>query len=361
ERFAVAPQPTLLAVEPVAPDSTTRPDSTAGPDSTTRPRRSTERPPTFWTTALDTVPPAPRSVRALSDRRVAVRFSEAVRLRDVRAFTLEDSVSGRAVGARAGILAASPAEIVVVADAPLAAVPHRVRLASPTAVADSAGTAARPFALTVTPAARPDTTIVRFLGVEPARDSLLAPGDAVTLRWSAPPDSAALAAVRITGPQGADVPVPFETDDGVRFRLTPSGAGVFTVAPITGAAGARRFTVLGPDALGSVVGRVVDTAGRRVVVEAAAEGQAFGPAVRRAVAGPDGQFEIAGLRPGPVRLRLFADANGDGQWTGGRLAPYAAPEALAFVTEPATVRARWDADVGELRLSPRPGLPGDAP
>ncbi|HEX9951917.1 MAG TPA: Ig-like domain-containing protein [Rubricoccaceae bacterium] len=354
ERFAVTPTPALAAVEPnTAPRDTTDRDTTA----TSTPLDAV-RPATFWTTALDTVPPAPRSVRALSDRRVAVRFTEAVRLRDRGAFVLEDSASGRTVRARAGILPASPAEVVVIADAALAPVPHRLR-ASAGAVADSAGTAALAFALAVTPTARPDTTVARFVGFDPARDSTLAPGDALTLRWSSPPDSSALAAVRLSDASGLDVPAVFETDDGVRFRVTPPGVGVFTVT-VAGSA-PRRFTVLGADALGSVVGRVADAAGRRVVVEVAPEGQAFGPDVRRAVAGADGQFEIAGLRPGPVRLRLFADTDGDGRWSGGRLAPYTAPEALAFVTEPAAVRARWDADVGEIRLSPGPGSPRELP
>ena len=355
ERFAAAPTPTLAAIEPdAAPRDSSARDSSAR-DSAATPLDAA-RPATFWTTALDTVPPAPRSVRAVSARRLAVRFTEAVRLRDLDAFALEDSASGRTIGARAGILPASPAEVVVVADAPLAPVPHRLRVQAG-AVVDSSGAAAPAFALTVTPATRADTTVARFVGFEPARDSLLTPGDAVALRWSAPPDSAALAAVRLTDASGTDVPAVFETDDGVRFRVAPPGAGVFTVA-VAGAP-PRRFTVLGADALGSVVGRVEDAAGRRVVVEVAAEGQVFGPAVRRTVAGADGQFEIAGLRPGPVRLRLFADTDGDGQWSGGRLAPYTAPEALAFVPEPAAVRARWDADVGSIRLSP--GSPGALP
>ncbi|HEX8386653.1 MAG TPA: Ig-like domain-containing protein, partial [Rubricoccaceae bacterium] len=76
ERFAAAP---TRALQAVAPD-------TAGTarDSLARPAR-----PSFFVTSLDTVPPAPRSVRVLSDRRVAVRFSESVRLVDRGAFSVE--------------------------------------------------------------------------------------------------------------------------------------------------------------------------------------------------------------------------------------------------------------------------------
>lgn len=333
ETVAVAPMPALLATEA---------DTTAARDSTQR------GPVPFWTTVLDTIPPTPRSVRALTDRRVAVRFSESVRLRDVRGFVFTDSTTGRTVGARAGILGASPAEVVVVADEALP--PRPLRLRAPAgAVTDSAGVAAPALDLRVTPAARPDTLVARLLRATPA-DSLLAPGDPLVLRWSAPPDADALAAVSITDVSGIAITDSVTTDDGIAFRYALSSPGVYTVRADTSAA--RRVTVLGPDALGSVVGRVADAAGRRVVVEAVAERQPFGPDARRVVVGTDGRFEISGLRPGPVRLRLFADTNGDGTWTGGQLSPYVAPEPLAFVAEPAVVRARWETDAGDLLLDP---------
>lgn len=333
ETVAVAPTRALFAVEA---------DTSAARDSTQR------APVAFWTTVLDTVPPAPRSARALSDRRVTVRFTEPVRLRDVRGFVFTDSTTGRPVGARAGVLGASPAEVVVVAEEALP--PRPLRLRAPAgAVTDSAGVAAPALDLRVTPAARPDTLVARLLRPAPA-DSLLAPGEPLVLRWSAPPDSAALAAVSITDVSGTAITDSATTNDGLAFRYALTSPGVYTVRADSSAA--RRVTVLGPDALGSVVGRVADAAGRRVVVEAASERQAFGADVRRVVAGTDGRFEIPGLRPGPVRLRIFADTNGDGHWTGGRLAPYVAPEPLVFVAEPAAVRARWETDAGDLLLAP---------
>ncbi len=341
ERFAVAPRPALRAAEP---DSTVR-------DSTDR--RSTARdaaPLPFWTTALDTIPPAPRSLRAISDRRVAARFSESVRLTDRAAFTVEDSVSGRSIAATAFVAPEVPAEVTVVTAEALAPRPHRLRLAVGAAVTDSSGTPAEAFARTFTPAARPDTVVAHFREILP-RDSVLAPGQPLVLRWTTPPDATALRTVRVSDASGADVPADLATDDGVRYRLALPGPGTFTVA-LPDSIPPRRITVLGTDALGAVVGQIVGVDGRTVIVEAVPVDAPFGPDAARVTVGPDGRFTIPDLRPGPVRLRFFADLDGDGRWSGGRLAPYAAPEPLAFAPEPATVRARWEADAGELRLTP---------
>ena len=364
ERFAASPVPVLLAAEPAEtrPDATdadsagadqAQADSTRSAPAPTAPPDAPLDAPVFWTTALDTIPPAPRTVRVLSNRRLSVRFSEPVRLLDRAAFAVEDSLSGRGVSAVASVEAGAPAEVVVVADAPLAATPHRLRVAAG-ALADSSGTPGAAFVRTFTPAARADTVVARFAGVEPA-DSVLVPGQPLRLRWSSAPDAAARAAVRVTDAAGAAVAATLDPD-GRRLVLPDRRAGTFSVSvPPGDSARTARVRVLGADALGSVVGRV-DAAGRRVVVEAVPDGQPFGETAVRATVGPDGAFEIAGLRPGPLRLRFFEDRDGDGRWSGGRLAPYAPPEPLAFAGEPAAVRARWEADVGVLRLptTPRP-------
>ena len=346
ERFAAAPRSALRATEALARDSTAQ-DLTAQ-DSTAR--GAAAPPAQFWTTVLDTIPPAPRSVRALSDRRVAVRFTEAIRLADRGAFTVEDSVSGRSVAAQAFVAPEAPSEITVVAAEALANRPHRLRLADGAAVTDSSGTPAEAFGRTFTPAAQPDTVVARLREVLP-RDSTLAPGTPLVLRWTTPPDGAALRSVRLTDASGMDLPADLETDDGVRYRLAFPGPGTFTVA-LPDSIPPRRVTVLGPDALGAIVGHVIDASGRTVVVEAAPGETPFGSTSARATVGPDGRFTIPDLRPGPVRLRFFADLDGDGRWTGGRLAPYTAPEPLALVPEPAVVRARWETDAGERSLSP---------
>ncbi len=336
ERFAAAPRPALRAAEP---DSTAR-------DSTAR----DAAPPTFWTTVLDTIPPAPRSLRAISDRRVAVRFSESVRLTDRAAFTVEDSVSGRSIAATAFVAPEMPAEVTVVAAEALANRPHRLRLAAGSSVTDSSGTPAQTFARTFTPPARPDTAVSRFRELLP-RDSVLAPGTPLVLRWTTPPDAAARRTIRVTDTSGEDVPADLTTDDGVRYRLALPGPGIFTIA-LPDSVPPRRVTVLGPEALGTVVGQIADARGRAVIVEAAPGDAPFGADVARVTVGPDGRFTIPNLLPGPVRLRFFADLDGDGQWSGGRLAPYAAPEPLAFAPESVTVRARWETDAGDLRLAP---------
>ena len=370
ERFAAPPRRTLRATERAAArrDTSSAPSElTAGRDTS---RTAAAPGPTFFLTRLDSVAPAPRLVRALSDRRAAVRFTEALRRVDARAFAVEDSASGRRIAATAYVNPEAPAEVFVVAAEALASVPHRVRLAETDfgVPADSSGAAVRPFARGFTPLARPDTVVARFVAFEPARDSarVLTPGQFAVLRWTAPPDSASLAArIRITERDGGAVPVVVALD-GARVRVAlPARGGVFDVSVVGTITGrpdslrTARFTVLGPDGLGSIVGRLAgDVGGDGPVVVEASPGQTpFGPDAARATVGLDGAFEIAGLRPGPYRLRLFRDTDGDGAWSGGRLAPYVPPETLTFAAETATVRARWEADVGVLRLGEAPLSP----
>ncbi len=304
---------------------------------------------------VDTTAPAVRSVRALTNRRLAVRFSEAVVLRaDAGGWTAEDSLSGATLPLRP--YQTGPTEIAAVAMAPLPA-DARLRLASRDAVADSSGNALAPFVRSVaTAGASPDTLTARVAAWVPAApaDSVrtLAAGAWPGARFTVPPDSSAL---RLLDAGGATIATRAESDDGVTVRLVPLAAvaegTVLTLRVGDGAAApSRRYRIAEASETGGIVGTVPGVEGEaaQIVVEATRVGG------REAVtvdAGADGRFAFERLAPGRYRLRLWADRDGDGRWSGGRLAPYVAPEPLVLVAEPVAVRARWETEVEPERLA----------
>ncbi len=328
EAFAVPAEPVARAV----PDSV-RADS---------PRRVS--PLQLFRTRLDTIPPAPLRVRTRSARRFAVRFDEPVvlRSRDPAAWALEDSTTGRAVAVGTVYADDDPQQLVLFTD-PLAPVPHRISLARPEAVADSAGNAARPEPLVFTPSAEADTLTLRFLGFLP--EGALGALDTAAVRFNAPPDSAALGRIAVTDTLGVALPFALDTRDGIRYRIAVETDGPFRVAvPRPDSTYARTFTPLSAEARGELAGVVVADSGM-VVVEAFA-----GAARYTARAGAAGAFTLRGLPEGEVRLRVFVDRNGNGRWDGGRLFPYAPPEPLRFLDAPQRVRPRWETIVDTLTI-----------
>ena len=309
-------------------------------------------PAAFWVALRDTIPPEALRVRPASDRRFSVRFSEPVRLLDATAgaWALADSASGRATALRPYQTASSPFEVSFEAADRLPATVHRLRFdAGPDVVADSAGLAPPPFALSFTPPARPDTLRARFDGFAPAAsDSVvtLRPGARPGVRFTAPPPASVLATLAVAA-DGARRPAAFETTDGVTFRPDSAAAlpALFALSVrVADSTFTQRFAV--PDAreTGGIVGRV--DAPAPVFVEVRPESGE--PTV--VAAGADGAFVVDGLLPGPYTIRVWADLDGDGRWTGGSLAPYRAPEPLRLLAEPVQVRARWETEIDPVAL-----------
>ena len=323
----------------------------------------------LWVTAQDTTAPAARRVRPISDRRFAVRFDEPVELlrpqRDGSDWVLSDSASSRPTPVLAYQDPVQPAEIRFLADRPLPATPHVLRLLTADAVADSAGNALAPLQLSFVPAAAADTLQARVTGVlsgGPLRsDSTqsVRADEAIGLRYSSPPDlDAVRERLELVAPGGEPVAVAVErTPDGLGVRVRPDSTplpAAFRLQLRGDSTVSRSFARLGPDDTGALVGTVPGAAGRPVVVEITLDDGT----VRSASVDADGAFAFGGLPPGPVRLRAFEDLDGDGQWSGGRLPPGAVPpEPLVVVQEPASIRARWDTEIEAARLPLFPDSP----
>lgn len=326
EAYAAPPAPALAAGDSTAP----RPDVR------------------LWATALDTIPPEARRVQTISDRRLGVRFSEAVRLLDPAApIALADSASGQAVSATLYQPPGDPFVVFLEATSALPPTRHLVTYpgeADPS-LADSAGAAPLPFALAFTPPTRPDTTRSRFVGFVPEADSVttLPPGQRPGLRFTAPP---ADLGARV----GGGDTLRFETTDGVTYHVETDGLpNAFALSVREGdSTYTQRFARLGDDDTGAIVGRVeADSIAAYVEVRPEAGGAPVTASV-----GEDGTFEVRGLAPGTYRIRVVGDRNGNGTWDGGRLAPYAPPEPLRILPEAVAVRARWDTEVDAIDLTP---------
>ncbi|MEM1056840.1 MAG: Ig-like domain-containing protein [Bacteroidota bacterium] len=311
---------------------------------------------TLYTALRDSVAPAPQRTRGISPRRLAVRFDEVVLLDNVSpdSWALTDSASGMPAPIRAVYVdPVSPQEVRLETEQPLSLVPHRIALAREGSVRDSAGNSVAPFTLTVMPSERADDSIARLSAFLP--ESRVAPDSALTLRsdqragvrFTLPPDSSTLAALAVTR-EGQ--PVEFTT------RPLPSGLGVLVEVPLE----VRRFAVAVPvgdstqtrryrrpasNETGELAGRVTGTESAVIVEAVPATGEPY-----RTTTDGTGAFRFAALPPGDYRLRLVVDTDGDGAWTGGRLAPYVPPEAVAFSDAAQTVRARFETDVGEIAM-----------
>lgn len=308
------------------------------------------QPVALWVTTRDTIPPVAQRIRPVSDRRFSVRFSEPVRLRNPALLSLADSASGAAVATDVRLYQppASPFEVFVEAGRSLPSSRLLVTAAAGLA-ADSAGVETEAVRLSFTPPARADTVRARIVSFVPTGlDSLgtLRRGERPGVRFSSPPSQAQLDALALTV-DGEPQPATFRSADGLTVLVDTLTAlpDRFVLRLVTPDSTYRqRYSTPGDRDTGAIVGRV-DSDGP-AFVEARPEA---GPAVLVA-ADATGAFTIDGLLPGPYLVRVWVDRDGDGQWSGGSLAPYLPPEPLVLLAEPAQVRARWETELDPIRL-----------
>ncbi len=332
ESFAVPPAPTLLA----QPDSVAQP--TAAP---------------WLITVQDTIAPEVQRVRAWSTERLALRFSEPVRLSrtDTLTWAVVDSASGQAVPIHAVYtLLRDPYSIYLHTDS-LAAQRHTLRTG---AAVDTSG---NPLALGfhgVTPATRPDTfqlRFERFLPTQPhqIQDSLwvLRPGTAPGVAFSLPLPQPQPALISALNADGATLPFTLDTENGVHYQLVftpplPAGTAfqVLVRDPVAGqdTVYTQYYALLSDEKKGSLIG----------VVEGAAPAQVElypqSPPTEAYTTTTDsaGRFTFSDIPDGQYNLRWYTDADGNQQWSGGQLHPFRPAEPVFWYRDSLRVRARWE-------------------
>ncbi|MDX1532309.1 MAG: hypothetical protein R3362_12335, partial [Rhodothermales bacterium] len=344
ERFAAPPRPVVLA------------DTSAGA-------------PLQWiATVLDTIPPEPQRVRALSRDRLVVRFSEPVRLADRSPgrWGLRDSLRDASVPVQAVYtLPETPQEVYLRTDV-LRAEPHLLRAA---AVVDTSGNLAADDPLRFTPTASADTLRTRFLGFMP--DTLgpneagayrLLPRQQPGVRFNQPVGDALLQqAVAVRDTAGAALPFTARTSDGTAYRLLlepPLAPGQTVEVAVAGNAlgtadtvYTRRYERLPETALGARSGTVLlEGDGGTIVVELYPADRPDAPYRQRLES--SNQYLFEGLPEGRYRLRAFLDRDADTLWDGGLLAPYRAPEPVVWGSDSLTVRPRWELTAADTLLIP---------
>ncbi len=314
---------------------------------------------TLYLTRVDSLPPEPERARGLSDRRLAVRFSEPIRLSSPEAdvWAVTDSARGDRVAVVPYVDPISPQEVRLQTARPLVAGPWQI--AAGGAVTDTVGTPAAPFQLVAQVPARADTARARL-----ARFGPLAPGDSViTLRPEQSPElvfSTPVSApqIAVAAPDSSALSFEVSTADNrtLRLALAPEVRAFEVRVGAGDSLRTQRYRRLAPSETGALLGSVVSPEAptnaasgepaARVLVEALpASGEPY-----RTQTDDSGRFLFAALPPGAYRVRFVIDRDGDGAWSGGRLAPYAAPEPLAFARGTQTVRGRFETDMGEIDL-----------
>ena len=388
EPFAAPQQPALVA----------RDTATAGDTFATRDAAP-------WMTGReDPVPPRLTRALPLSRRRLALRFSEPVRLQSRRPghFALTDTVTGQSVAVRSVYRRPGERQRLTLRTAPMRPAGHRVRLvpgdsvgAMPVVTDTSGNAPERPAEAAFAAPERADTLGLRFRGFTKKGPALpvpgegnaltLAPGQVAAVQFNQPPSGGAsqrdtTAARRLLSARdttsGEPFPFRLATDDGTTYRVAfepPLAAGQVARLRVEGArlrppadtVYTRLVRRLSNEALGAVIGAVqiardtaasdtalVDTVatsragGPPVVVELYAAGNvaedAGGGPLRTTRADSSGTFAFRRLPEAAYRFRAFLDRDTDGQWDAGRLAPYRPAEPLAWSRRPVEARPRWE-------------------
>ncbi|MEM6783027.1 MAG: Ig-like domain-containing protein [Bacteroidota bacterium] len=309
----------------------------------------------------DTVGPVLRSVRSASNRRFAVRFDESVLLasRATTAWSVTDTTTGTPATVETVYQTPdAPQQVWLVTD-PRANRGHRVALVDLAAVTDSTGNASSGDAV-FSPSVAPDTVQTRVAALVPRvadRDTVkaLRPGERPGVRFTRAPDSAGIALVQV---DPADLALADTAADGVTLRIADLGAADQVALTFPRADSTRTVTFTVPTA--SDLGELMGVVARDSLVGDApivVELRTVDELLQVTSADAAGAFRFDGLPEGEYQLRLIADRDTSGTWTGGTLAPYAPPEALLLVPTPERVRPRWETVIDTLRFGAAPRLP----
>jgi hypothetical protein len=317
-------------------------------------------------TRRDTIPPEIQRVRALSNRRFALRFSESVLFTDTdpALWSVRDSTSGDTAGVEAAYLLPEDPRQVYLVTAPLPGTRHLVRAGG---IADSSLNLVRSTELSFTPSTGADTFQVRFAGFAPAGGGTgpvtLPPNTDAAVRFSAPLPLAVLRnAVAIADSSGAPLAYVVATSDGVSYRLTPERPDTetaFTVRIGGAEVGlpdtviARSFAPWPARERGALSGlALADSGASGVPVVDLVPYEPSSMPLSGVTPDPTGRFLFDGLPAASrYRFRAFLDRNGNRRWDGGVITPFDLAEPLVWSADSLTVRARWETELSDtLRI-----------
>ncbi|HEX7070612.1 MAG TPA: Ig-like domain-containing domain [Rhodothermales bacterium] len=316
---------------------------------------SSDAPARPWiTTRVDTVAPVAQRARAITSRRVEVRFSEPVRLADTLASWVIRSADG-GPERQALPYVTSDARVVVAMVDSLATGGFEVMV---TGLVDSVGNPSLPAPVAFDAITLADTARVRFVefGPDTSVSATPAPGAFPEITFTSGMSAAELRPLlSVTDTLGMSVPYRLATDTRTTWTIeSPAfeerGMLVISVSDPTGAdtVYARRFSALSEDGMGEISGVVSPVSGR-VVVEIHGAGS---DDPRRVSANAQGRFLADRLPAGAYFLRAYTDVDSSDTWTGGLLAPYRPPEPMTWLPDSVRVRARWETALEDTLFLP---------
>lgn len=307
---------------------------------------------------LDTIPPELTRVRVLSSRRVELRFSEPVRVREGKeSWQLSDSLSQSSPEIQSVYsLPERPDFLFVLSDS----LREGVYRLQPAGIVDTSDNALSEQPIRFEVAAAPDTVRLRFLGftpegpVETGNAFPLLPGELPGIRFNTPVRKDLLSqSVAVTDASGNDRPFEVEEAENSSYHIIPDSlfaendsleirvdasrlAGVDTVYT-------RLFRKMAESELGELSGVIAlpDTTGV-VIVELRPALDEVRLEPRIVEADSTGHFIFRQLPEGFYNLRAFLDQNANEKWDLGTVAPYRAAEPMVWSSDSTRVTPRWE-------------------
>ena len=307
----------------------------------------------------DLDPPEVTRVRALSNRRLEVRYNESVPTldRSPASWTIRDSTR-RSPTETSTIygLDSDPRSVFVELMQPLPAGTHIITTGE---VADSSGNVAPRTEHEFVASAAQDTTTLRFLGFVP--DSTVAvdgyveldPDQLPGVRFSLPPSLDQIRSLfSVSDSDGPRLIANALSENGTTLGLLldpplAPGDSVSIQLLTTDPPVQQNYRMISPSETGEISGTVagMDTISASVHIELY-EMEADEP-YRSITADEDGAFMFTDIPGGSYRLRFFVDHDGSGSWTGGQLYPFRHSEPVSWRTDEITVRPRWETALPE--------------
>ena len=316
-----------------------------------------------WVISLmDTLAPRIDRVRSLSDRRVQVRFSEAMAYArpDAQAWMLSDSLEGHDIEIRSVYMRPSDTRSIYLVTAPLQETVYR--LVPDPSLTDSSANELVPDVFHFVGATREDTTTLRFIGFWPPDSALatrLVPHEQPRVIFSEALGDIPLSEVmKAHTTSGTPREVHGESRDNttytIRFVPPLTADDTVVVSVQTTSQGKvvyeQLFARRSPQEMGSLSGNVVPPHSQLMVELLTPSRQT----VMATAADSVGAFTFGPLPEDSYHIRAYVDRNRNSRWDGGQINPYEAPEPITWVEAPQTVRARWDTALADtLRLPSR--------